>query len=194
MKLSKITDFIGFTNSQVDAPQTPTQPIPDPENLGPKEVYLTWQALARPVRKAFNKKFMRNAIVIGVVVSLLLVIMGEYFLILVVASMIFISHVLSSTPPETVSYEVSSHGVMIADRTFHWNTLKQFFFMNNGGSEMLGVDTREALPGRLFLTINPADKEKLKEIFSRYLTYLNEEPMSAVNKAYSSILNKFNFE
>ncbi len=65
--------------------------VTHPEDIyGENKVLLSWKADSRPVKKAFNQKFIRTGIVIGVVVALLLAMMQEFFLILVVVSVVFI--------------------------------------------------------------------------------------------------------
>jgi hypothetical protein len=191
-KLKDITNFIGVTRPK--QPET-EQPSPQPsEPVGEKHTLLSWESHARESKKKVNHKFQKTLVAIGVVVALLLAIMGEFFLILVIASLVFISHVLSSTPPELVKYEVSNHGLDVADQFYPWNTLKQFFFSTatTPGTEVLAVDTVEKFPGRLFLHFAPDQRDRLHEIFSKHLPFVKEEPVSAMDKAYLSFLGKFN--
>src|SRR3989344_6932713 len=102
----------------------------DPSRLGPKDIYMAWQAAGRPVQQFGSQKMTRSFAVIGVVIALFLVILQEYFLILVVASLIFVSQVLAKTPPETTSYEISSYGITIDGVVYYWHDLRRFFFFN----------------------------------------------------------------
>ncbi len=192
MKLSTFAKYIG-----VPVPQ-PSQETPkieiNPENLGPKEVFLAWETLGRPTKKMRNTRMTRTLTVIGIVIALLLAIMGEFFLILVIGSLIFVSYVLSNTPPEISKFEISSHGVMFDEQMYYWIQLKQFFYTNFGDSEILAIDTKEALPGRIFISFKQEDKQKLHEVISRYLPFLKQEPKSAFDKMYESVLDKFNTE
>jgi hypothetical protein len=192
MKLSDATNYLGITSAKPKVEPAETT-ILNRDNLGPKEVYLQWEAQSRVHKKGFNKKMTRTMIVIGVVISLFLAVMGEFFLILVIGSIIFVSYVLSTTPPENVIYQISSHGIMYGEQMFYWDQLKQYFFSYSTGQELLCVDTKVSLPGRLFLTTRSEDKEKIKEILSRYLPFLKEEPVTVMDKAYKSFVDKFNF-
>jgi hypothetical protein len=191
MKLFDVTNYFGITNvkSNVEPAET-TAAIRN--DLGPKEIYLHWEAQSRAQKKGFNKKMTRTMVVIGAVISLFLAVMGEFFLILVVGSLIFVSYVLSTTPPENVIYEISNHGIMYGEQMFYWDQLRQYFFSYSSEQELLCVDTKASLPGRMFITIRPEDKEKIKEILSRYLTFLKEEPITVMDKAYKSFIDKFN--
>jgi hypothetical protein len=193
MKLTNITNYLGITNIQPKPEGTPAVETFSPEKLGPKEVYLAWQGAGRPEKKGFNKKTARTLLVIGVVISLLLAIMGEFWLILVMGSMVFVTFVLSSTPPQSASYEISNHGIKFDEMMYYWHQLKNYFFYTADGTEMLAVSTMEAFPGRLFILINPADKEKINGIMSSRLNFLQEAPKTVIDKAYNSIIDKFNF-
>ena len=192
MKLSDAAKFIGIASTKAKE-ETPRESAFDPSTLGPKEIYLAWEIQGRPDKKTVNKKMSRTLMVVGIVVSLLLAIMGEFFLILVIGSVIFVSYVLSSTPSASSKFEVSSHGVKFDEETYYWQQLKRFFFMDASGTELLAVDTINPLPGRLFIAFRPADRERIMELLASRLPFLKEQPLTAMDKAYSSILDKFNF-
>jgi hypothetical protein len=192
MKLFDVTNYLGITNVQPKMEQAQTTVV-NRDGLGPKEVFLQWEAQSRVHKKGLNKKMSRTMIVIGAVISLFLAVMGEFFLILVVGSIIFMSYVLSVTPPENVSYEISNYGIMFGEQMFYWDQLKQYFFSYSSGQELLCVDSKESLPGRVFISIRAGDKDKIKDILSRYLAFLKEEPVTVMDKTYKSFTDKFNF-
>ncbi|KKS16963.1 MAG: hypothetical protein UU77_C0035G0004 [candidate division WWE3 bacterium GW2011_GWC1_41_7] len=192
MKLTDVTNYMGITN--VKQPEPPVEEEFHLEDQAPKEVYLSWNEANRPEKKPMNHRFVRTFTVIGIVIALFLAIMGEFFLILLIASIIFISYALSITPPESIKYEVSSHGLEVADKIYHWRELKHFFITARTEREMLAVDTKERLPGRLFVVFNHTDKERLIEIFSQHLPHIKEEPMNVADKAMYSLMDKLNFE
>lgn len=186
LKIASITSFLGFT-SKKEQPGTPSF---SPETAGEKVVLMEWLSEARPETRGLSKRLTRTFTIIGVVLGLLLIIMQEYFLILVVASMIFISNAISKAPAEKVRIQVSTHGVSYGDTFYYWNELKRFFFYEGGKMAVVAVDTRESLPGRLFLSYAPESKEKIKEILSQHLQYLEKEPATFFDKAYTSVIDK----
>ena len=195
MRFTAITDYVGITNSRKNGPVPPTQansPV-DIESLGEKKIFMSWRSASRPEKKAFGQKFLRTGIVIGIVVSLLLVIMQEFFLILVVASIIFITYILSSSPVEVTAHEISSHGIKTGETFYYWQELKQFFFTTSSDMEFLAVDTKNKIPGRLFMSFEPAEREHIKELLSQHLLFLEEEPKSFIDRTYYRILDKFDF-
>jgi len=191
MQIKDITSFVGLTRKKEPSIAVPQV---DPKSYGEKLIEHTWTAPNRIV-KEMSQKSAKTVIVIAVSVSLLFALMQEFFLIIVIASAGFLYYMLSKSPATEVKHEVSNHGVSYAGEQFYyWHELKQFFFKNDGGGTMLCIDTVEKLPGRLFLTIDPADKEKLNEIFSKRLVFLAEEPKGIVDKMYGSAISKFSLD
>ena len=189
MKLMDIANFITYGGKKREQPQAPIV-VTHPEDIyGENKVLLSWKADSRPVKKAFNQKFIRTGIVIGVVVALLLAMMQEFFLILVVVSVVFISYVLSNAPIEVVENELTTHGVKTAGQFFYWHELKK-----SSDVELLAVDVLDKLPGRLFLSFSQDDRVAIKEIFAKHITYVEEEPLTAIDKLYFRFLDKFNFD
>jgi hypothetical protein len=194
MKISEVTDMLGFTNTRKEGTEAADKASTvdfDPTKLGPKETYYSWQGYARPAQKGFNKKLLRSFTIIGIVVVLVFLILQEYFLIVLIASLIFVSHVLSKTPPTLIRYEASSHGVSIDGEIYYWPEINRFFFTTEEGHVSLVLDMARHVPSRLFLTISEKDIEKLKQIFNDHTHFLEVAPESFLDKTYNSIFNKF---
>jgi len=193
MQIKDLTSFVGLTKKK-EEPANPTQSEIkklDPSMYGEKILEHTWTASDRVV-KEMSQKSAKTIIIIAVSVSLLFALMQEFVLIVVIASAGFLYYMLSKSPAKEVKHEVSTHGLWYASEQFYyWYELKQFFFKGDGGALLLCVDTIERLPGRIFLNINPADRDKLKDIFSKRLLFLEEEPKGIVDKMYGSAISKF---
>lgn len=196
MQIKDITSFIGLTRKKETLMPADTTSVPqvDPKSYGEKLVEHTWTAPNRII-KEMSPKSAKTLIVIAVSVSLLFALMQEFLLIVVIASAGFLYYMLSKSPATEVKHEVSNHGILYAGEQFYyWHELKQFFLKGEAGGTVLCVDTIEKLPGRLFLNIDPADKDKLKEIFSKRLVFLEEEPKGFVDKMYGSAISKFSLD
>jgi hypothetical protein len=196
MQIKDLTSFLGLTGRSAGFLSAEPTSVPqvNPKSYGEKVVEHTWTAPNRVV-KEMSQKSAKTIIVIAVSVSLLFALMQEFLLIIVIASAGFLYYMLSKSPATEVKHEVSNHGVLYAgDQFYYWHELKQFFFKNDGGETILCVDTIEKLPGRLFLHISLADKEKLKEIFEKRLVFLEQEPKGFADKVYGSAISKLSLD
>jgi hypothetical protein len=193
MQLRDVTSFIGLTGKKEAVTPQAADPVSQmgPKAYGEKVIEHTWSAPNRVI-KEISQKSAKTLIIIAVSVSLLFALMQEFFLIVVIASAGFLYYMLSKSPATVVTHEVSTHGLWYAGEQFYyWHELKQFFFTADGGEIVLCVDTVEKLPGRIFLTIAAADQEKLKQLFSKRLVFLEQEPKGLVDRVYASAISKF---
>lgn len=196
MQFRDFTNFMGVTNIKKELPEYPKEQKFDIREAGPRKVLLAWETLSRSDYKPekLSSKKNRTLLIIGAVLGLLFISMGEFLLIAVVASIVFIRHILSATPPRSVEHVLSTHGIDYSGEFYAWNELKSFYFTKDSGTDILCVDTTERFPGRLFLSLRPGDKEKVKEICSEYLTYIKTEPRTAVDKVFDAAFSKINLE
>lgn len=192
MQFTDITNFLGITNTKSKEAIPAKNPVFDVEKAGERKVLYAWEAPMRPPVLAFQKKITRNFLIIGGIVALFLLLIGEFFIILVVASVIFIGYILANTPIETASYELSTHGVKLLDHFYYWNKLGSFFFTESEGKKILNIDVKNDLPARIFLTVLPGDEEKIKGICESYLPYLKEPPETFLDKGYKKLIGKLN--
>jgi len=190
MKITDVTDFLGITNTKSKEAVPPENPVFDLEKLGEKKILHTWEAPMRPPMDAFNTKLTKNLFIIGAVLGLFLLLIGEFFIILVIASVIFIGYILAHTPSEMATYELSTHGVKFMDHFYYWNELGNFFFTESKGNVILNIDVKDKLPARIFLTVLDGEKEKVKDICETYLPYLKEPPESFITKVYEKAISK----
>lgn len=191
IKLTDVTDMVGITNTRAKEPTLPVKPTFDPEKEGDRKVLHSWETVTRtqaPIKSA--PKINRSFVIIGAVIALLLVAMKEFMLIAVVASIIFMRYVLSATPARSVRHTISNHGIDYSGQFYGWNALTKFFIKSIDGTDMLCVDTVDRLPGRLYLLLRSGDREKVKEIVGRYLTFLEEEPKTFADRIYDSATSR----
>ena len=196
MELSDISNFLGITNIKKEKPRVTvvqTQSVSPTESLGEKITLYAWEAISRP-QKTLDKKMVKTLIIIAVVISMIFILMQEFLLVVLIASIIFISYIIRATPAENLKYELNTHGVSYAGTLYYWYDLSRFFFKNTAGAEVLCIDTKSGIPGRLYLTIIAGDREKIREIIKKYLNFLEVEPKTFVDKAYGSVLDKISFE
>ena len=194
MKLPKLSEFLDIKNPK-DQIGTPMNLEIDKGVPGPKEVYLSWEHLASVQdKKGMSKKYIRSFTIIGIFVGLLLLIMQEFFVILIIGSIVFFTQAILKMNPEHVKYEISNHGILIGESMYYWGKLVRFFFINRDGQEVIAIDTTLGFPGRVFVPFDAKDKEKIKEILLKYLYFLEAEPKTFFDNAYDRVMKKFSFE
>ena len=192
MKLPKVTELLDIRGKESSL-EPAKVPDFDYQKI-PKEVYFSWEATANHEVKGMSKRFIRAFTIIGIFVGLLLLIMQEFFVILIVGSLIFFTQALMKLTPEPTKYELSSHGLKVGEDLYYWDHLRRFFFVLREGTEVIGVDTTLGFPGRLFIPFNQVDKEKIKEILIKYLHFLDNEPKTFFDNAYDRVVKKFSVE
>lgn len=191
VKFTDVSDFLGVTNTRANEPVLPSKPSFDPEKEGERKVLYEWDTVTRIQPKIMvASKVNRSLLIIAALVALLLVSMKEFLLIAVVSSIVFVRYILSATPGESVHHKITNHGVDFAGQFYSWADLKHYFFISHENHEMLCIDTHNKLPGRLFMIIQTSEKEKIKEIVGKYLTFLQEPPSSVVDKMFETAFSK----
>jgi hypothetical protein len=131
---------------------------------------LAWHAPGRPFRKK-SKEFFVNSVLILIALEIILFLFSQYLLMLVAASIVFLSFVLSSVAPHDFYYKLSSEGLMVEDHFFLWQELYDFYFKHQEGEHLLVVRTKAYLPGELLLVLGSMSREHVKTILLPYLPY-----------------------
>jgi len=196
MKLSDFTDFVGLSDTLRKKPVEPENSLHDREDIGPKKSLLSWTAKSNVTLTKLDPRYKRTFMIIAIVLGLLFLAMQEYFLIIVIASTAFLYQVLSKNNlVEEVKYEISTHGISIDDGFYYWDELNRFFFSrSHGNNELLVVDLKSGLPSRIMLTYREEDRKHITDSMNKYIRYLEEEPLTAIDKAFNRVIDKFDFE
>lgn len=149
-----------LTNQTLQAQQAPVFKKP--------QVLLTWQAPMRVFKKR-SREFWSTALSIAFLLAVILLFVKEWFLIIVIASVIFVFYVLSNIPPETVEHQITDQGIKTAGRFYAWQEMICFWFSQKSGQKVLYVQTLSGIPGRLELLLVNQDETQIKPLLSKYL-------------------------
>ena len=194
MKIPSISKFMDWKSREDYLGPSKVEPM-SKETLPIKEIFFSWEKeVTVEDRKVISKRFSNALLLIGVFVGLLLLIMQQFFVLLLVGSMVFFVQALGKVSPGKVKYEISNHGVMLDESLYYWDQLRRFFFLTKKNSEVLAIDTVLGFPGRIYLSIELDDKEKLKILLEKYLYYLEAEPRTILDEAYDKVVNKFSVD
>lgn len=161
-------------------PQNPSQNQQERPGIEPEKDLFSWSAQSRPFQQR-GREFWVRVIAIASVFGLILFVVEGVMPVILMIAIIFLYYILSTVKPEQMDYRITNKGVKIANRTTEWLVMTRFWFSKRLDSELLVFETLN-FPGRVELVINPKDKNKLKEIISKYI--LEEEaPPTRMDKA-----------
>ena len=138
----------------------------------PEELIYEWQAPSRPF-KQHNRQYYSTVATVVLLLSLILFFAGQYLPIAAVLAVAFLSYMLSSIPPHTVTVQLTNYGLRLEKELYYWEELGWFWFKEKYGQEMVYVETSR-FPNRLALMVGEAETDVLRLIFSEVL--LEQEP------------------
>lgn len=134
------------------------------------ETLLTWKAPGRPFRKR-GKEYYLTSLLVTTLIEIIAFLFGQYMLMLLIASFVFLVFVLATIPPHDFTYRLSTEGISMEDHFYLWQELYDFYFKKKEGVETLHVRTQAFLPGELIIPLGHADKEHIKNILLQVLPY-----------------------
>jgi hypothetical protein len=202
MALDSISKFIksGIAGSP-ETPQ-PAAPVSQEEKeesmfkqYGPKQALLEWVSAGKLQTINFNQKFIRLGGIIALVVAILFALMQDFAILLMIASVIAFYYILTKKyAGADIFCQLNNYGLVYGGKTYHWGSLRRFFFITRGSEELLIVDLVDAFFPRLLITF-PADKKgEIERILKEHIMLLEKEPKSTFDKSVDSLMSKLNFE
>jgi hypothetical protein len=148
----------------------PTPVVTQPE---PEKELFSWTAPERLFKKR-DREYYTTVGVIVLLLSVILLFAKEFLLIAVILSFGFVSYVLASVPPGVTKHRITNKGIRTGKNFYRWGELGRFWFVKKWKQLVLHVENAARFPGQLVMVIEEANKEKIKEILSRYL--INQKP------------------
>lgn len=167
---------------------------PPPENF-PTEVLLEWESPAR-VFVPKDEKYVRTVLWVLLAVGVILVFFKEFLLYAVFLSLAFVSYVLRTVPPETVTHKITSHGLVSGGHDYLWKDLKDFWFTERAHYPVLHINTALRFPPRLFILLpensTQVSRGKIMELLSPHISFRELPPENSVDKLLDILSQKFN--
>lgn len=132
---------------------------------------LSWHAPGRPFRRK-GKEYFVNVLLIMLALEVVLFLFGQYLLMAVILSFVFVAFALSIVKPHDFYYRVSTEGIMIEDHFFLWQELYDFYFKRTAqGEDVLHVRTKAYIPGELTIVLGQIHKEHLRSLLVQFLPF-----------------------
>jgi hypothetical protein len=145
------------------------------DNTNEEITIFEWEAAERSYKRR-GKDFWITAISILVLLSVILFMIKEYFLIVALMAVLFFYYTLSSVLPEKVKNKITNRAIYIGEARYEWILLTRFWFEKSLDSRLLSIETNLRFPGQISLVIDAADEAKIKEIMLKKMPLLENSP------------------
>lgn len=156
------------------------------------QTLLVWKAPIRPYKKR-DREFFSTAAAIAFLVIVILVFLKEWFLIVAIIALSFLTYVLATVPPEEVEHRITNKGIVTGGKNYIWDELANFWFSEQWGGKILNVRTPFQFPGRISLLLGDQKQESVEKLLSRFLE-LEEESPTITEKAGKWLAKKIPLE
>ena len=131
---------------------------------------LKWEAAVRPFKKR-DRDYYTTIAAIVFLLAVILLFLKEFLLIGVIIALAFVAYVLASVEPDKTTHEITTRGVVTAEKAYKWEELTRFWFDKKWKDEILHIDTNLKFPGRLMMLLGGTEKNKVKELLQKQVQF-----------------------
>lgn len=135
-----------------------------------EEAILEWQAPDRPFKER-DKSWFTTVAVIVVLVSFVALLLQEFLLLGVVFSLAFVSYILATKPPQTVTHRIISRGIFFGEKFYPWEELSEFWFKSLGEVRVLVISVEKGFPSQLIMLLDGVGEGRVREILEERLKF-----------------------
>jgi hypothetical protein len=170
MEIKKITDYLNLTTPiKEETNSEPNQTKSDDfyTKQEPLEELLSWKISAPNFQ--ISKKILRSGFVLVFLFAIFLVLAQDWMFLLVLLGMTFLVNLLlNNKDNRDIDYKIFNNGFMYGTTFYSWEQLSQFFYYE-GTSNLLIIESKDVLPGRIYVYFKIEDKEKIDSVLNKYL-------------------------
>lgn len=160
--------------------------FPDYQRPVQEELVYQWQAPSRPFKKHKRQYFTTIATIV-LLLCLILFFAGQFLPIAVVIAVAFLSYIMATIPPQTITNSITTFGIRNEEDLYYWDEMGRFWFDKKHDEDVLYVEV-DRFPFRLSLLIGQEPKETLTEILSEIL--INQRPPLTETERFAQWLQK----
>lgn len=154
---------------------------------------LAWNAPGRPYKKR-GKQFFATSLLLALLIEIILFLFTQYALMMVVASLVFLSFTFVLVPPRDFHYKISTEGITVEDHFYLWQELYDFYFKRREGIDILMMRTHDLFPGELSITLGDMTKQHVLQVLLPYLPYRETIKPTFMEKSADWLVNTFPLE
>jgi hypothetical protein len=156
------------------------------DDLQPKKVVqniklFEWEAPDR-FEYSFNNKSFVVVIAISLVLILFLAILGKYYLMGALISLLFFMYVVSTTKPEIVKNKITAKGIEYSGKLYEWFIFSNFYFTNRRGQSVLIVETKLRFPATLIFLLDEKDRLPIFLLLQEFVLYKDVKKQRKLEK------------
>lgn len=166
----------------------PTVPETTP-SVEQEKTLINWKAPSRPYKEK-GGQFLTVPMVIVILVGIILLLAGEWMLIAVIATVVFVYYAWSSVVPEVVDFSITTRGVRVVERLYPWEGMLRWWVGEKWGQKMLLIESPMVVVGRIIMPFNKENEEQISQLMEKYL--LHEKPQDTwLDRAEKWMTEKF---
>jgi hypothetical protein len=161
-----------------------------------EKTLFEWRAPNKVERRRTRSEYLQ-ILLFFVIVSLIMILMGELFLFVVSLAGIFLYFVILSSPPSYLQCSITTIGIKVENKYYFWSQIPQYWFEQKLQTKVL---TFRAVGfsaiHQVRLAIAAADEEEIQKVLGKYI--LLKKPQQSrlellTDKTWSSFLLLFDY-
>jgi hypothetical protein len=140
-----------------------------------------WEAPER-YEYSFDDKSFILVIALSLVLILFFAILGKYFLMAALISLLFFVYVVFSTKPMTVTHKITARGIEYDNKLYEWFMLDNFYFTKKKDQNFLIVNTKLNFPSTLIMLLDEDDRLPIFLLLQEYVLYQDIKKQKRLEK------------
>lgn len=149
---------------------------------------VSWKSPER-IFRARSKKYFTKVALWGLVAIMLALVLGEFVLVGVIISLVFVVYVFATSVPAVIEHKITSMGIVTGGRAFLWEELYAFWFEQRGEDRLLMVQTNLRFPTRLIMLLTTVSERTLLDILEKHV-YFYHGPVHTLMDRWANHLQK----
>lgn len=140
-----------------------------------------WEAPDR-YEYSFDDRSFIIVIAISLVLILFLAILGKYFLMAALISLLFFVYVVFSTEPMMITHKITARGVEYNEKLYEWFMLDSFYFTKRKNQNFLIIETKLRFPSSLIFLLEEDDRLPIFLLLQEYVLYKDVRKQGRLEK------------
>lgn len=178
-----LTDAIGFSKNDSSVPVIEKKEPEVKDTNEERKELLAWKIEVTSTQ--IPKRFKSTILIIGTLLLIYLILNADFIFVVLILSLVFLYNILNSTSTATYEYKIYNNGIDYFGTFYTWDKFRFYFFFTD--QNLIGIDTLDIAPGRLYVYFNPEDREKIDNVLSYRLNKALVVPKNYVDKIVDRI-------